>query len=76
MATIGPPHLGQNQRSLAVAMEASCLACGCGAEPSKLKTEWQGRGTPAMGQEAEMPDAHETFREDVQQEATQELIKR
>ena len=46
----------------------------CGTE--QLKTEWQGRGTPAMGQEAEMPDAHETFREDVQQEATQELIKR
>jgi hypothetical protein len=29
-----------------------------------------------MGQEAEMPDAHETFGEDVQQEATQELIQR
>ena len=46
----------------------------CGTE--QLKTEWQGRGTPAMGQEAEMSDAHETFREDVQQEATQKLIKR
>ena len=42
----------------------------------QLKTEWQGRGTPAMGQEAEMPDAHETFRENVQKEATQELIQR
>jgi hypothetical protein len=29
-----------------------------------------------MGQEAEVPDAHETFREDVQQEAAQELIQR
>jgi hypothetical protein len=29
-----------------------------------------------MGQEAEMSDAHEAFREDVQQEATQELIQR
>ena len=46
----------------------------CGTE--QLKTEWQGRGTSAMGQEAEMPDAHETFGEDVQQEATQELIQR
>jgi len=46
----------------------------CGTE--QLKTEWQGRGTPAMGQEAEVPDAHETFREDVQQEAAQELIQR
>ncbi len=32
MAAIGPPHWGQNQRSLAVAREASCLACG--AKPS------------------------------------------
>jgi hypothetical protein len=32
----------------------------CGTE--QLKTEWQGRGTPAIDQEAEMPDAHETFR--------------
>jgi len=29
-----------------------------------------------MGQETEVPDAHETLREDVQQEATQELIQR
>src|SRR5258708_34882692 len=34
MAAMGPPHWGQNQRSLAVAREASFLACGCGAEPS------------------------------------------
>ena len=32
MAAIGPPHWGQNQRSLAAAVEASCLACG--VEPS------------------------------------------
>jgi hypothetical protein len=29
-----------------------------------------------MSQEAEVPDAHETFREDVQQEAAQKLIER
>jgi hypothetical protein len=29
----------------------------CGAE--QLKTDWQGRGTPAMGQETEVPDAHQ-----------------
>ncbi len=41
-----------------------------------LKAEWQGPGTFAVGQEAEVPDAHETFGEQVQQEAAQELIER
>jgi hypothetical protein len=34
MVAIGPPHLGQYQRSLALAVEACCVACGCGVEPS------------------------------------------
>ncbi len=50
------------------------LGVWCPAE--QLKAEGQGSGAPAMGQEAEVPDTHETFREDVQQEATQELIQR
>ena len=29
------------------------------------KAKWQGGGTSAIGQEAEMTDAHETFRQDV-----------
>ena len=46
----------------------------CRAE--QLEAKWQGGGTFAVGQEAEVPDAHETFGEQVQQEAAQELIKR
>jgi hypothetical protein len=34
-----------------------------------MKAKWQGGGTLAVGQEAEVSDAHETFREQVQQEA-------
>ncbi len=41
----------------------------------QLKTEWQGAGTFAIGKEAEVPDAHEPFREQMQQEAAQELIE-
>ena len=29
----------------------------------QLETKWQGGGTFAVGQEAEVPDAHETFGE-------------
>ena len=46
----------------------------CGTE--QLEAKWQGSGTSAVGQEAEVADAHETFREQMQQEAAQELIDR
>ena len=36
----------------------------------------QESGTPAVGEEAEVADADETFGKQVQQEATQELIER
>ena len=42
----------------------------------QLKTEWQVGGTFAIGQEAEVSDAHEPFGEQMQQEAAQELIDR
>ncbi len=42
----------------------------------QLKTKRQKSGTLAVGQESEVTDAHETFRKQVQQEATQELIDR
>ena len=41
----------------------------------QLKAKWQGDGTFAIGQEAEVPDAHESFGEQMQQEAAQELIE-
>ena len=50
------------------------LGLWCRAE--QLKAKWQGGGTSAIGQEAEVPDAHEAIRKQVQQEATQELIER
>ncbi len=37
----------------------------CRAE--QLEAKWQSGGTFAVGQEAEVADAHETFREQVQQ---------
>jgi len=43
------------------------LGLWCPAE--QLEGKWQGGGTFAVGQEAEVADAHETFREQVQQEA-------
>ena len=46
----------------------------CRAE--QLETKWQGGGTSAIGQEAEVSDAHEPFGEQMQQEAAQEFITR
>ena len=40
----------------------------------QLKAKRQCCGTPPVGEEAEMVDAHETLREDVQEEAAQELV--
>ena len=42
----------------------------------QLKAKRQGGGTFAIGQEAEVTDAHETLGKQVQQEAAQELIDR
>ena len=47
-------------------------SCSCAEQ---LKTKWQVGGTFAIGQEAEVPDAHEAIRKQVQQEATQEFIE-
>ena len=39
-----------------------CLWC----RVEQVKAKWQERGAFAIGQKAEMPDAHEAFRKDVQ----------
>ena len=44
------------------------LGWRCRAE--QLEAKWQGGGTFAIGQEAEVADAHEAVRKQVQQEAT------
>ena|SRR5713226_2482071 len=49
-----------------------CLSLCSRAE--QLKAKWQSCGTSAVGQEAEVTDAHETLGEQMQQEAAQELI--
>ena len=41
-----------------------------------MKAKWQERGAPAVGQESEVPNAHEAFRKHVQQETAQEFIER
>jgi hypothetical protein len=41
----------------------------------QLKAKWQGGGTLAVGEKAEVANAHETFGEQMQQEAAQELIR-
>ncbi len=41
-----------------------------------MKTKWQELGASPVGEEAEVPDAHETFGKHVQQEAAQEFIER
>ena len=71
---IGPPHLGQDQGSLDSGGGGLLLGLRCPSE--QLEAKWQGGGTFAVGQEAEVADARETFREQVQEEAAQELIER
>ena len=41
-----------------------------------MKAKWQKRGASPVGEESEVPNAHETFRKQVQQEAAQEFIDR
>jgi len=42
----------------------------------QLEAKGQGRGAASAGQETEVPDAHETLRKQMQQEAAQEFIVR
>src|SRR6202162_3249125 len=41
-----------------------------------MKAKWQECGASAVGEEAEVANAHEAFRKHVQQEAAQEFIER
>src|SRR5271157_812154 len=49
------------------------LCPGLCSRAEQLKAKWQSCGTSAVGQEAEVSDAHKRFREQMQQEAAQEL---
>jgi|SRR5580700_4532033 hypothetical protein len=50
------------------------LLCGW-RRAERLKAKRQESGTSPVGQEAEVPDAHEAIRKQVQQEATEEFIE-
>src|SRR6266567_3451884 len=68
-----PTTLGTRPKIARTGGGGLLLGLRCPAE--QLEAKWQGGGTSAIGQEAEVADAHETFREQVQQEAAQELIE-
>ena len=62
MTIIGAPHFGHSPRALgALLSDMSCTACG--AETKQMKAKWQECGAPAVGEESEVPDAHEPFGE-------------
>jgi hypothetical protein len=66
MIFIGPPHLGQRQDGEEfVAPEGCDSTCGCGVA-EQVKAKWRELGAFAVGQEAEITDAHKTFGKDVQ----------
>ena len=52
------------------------LCLGLCSRAEQLKTKWESGGTFTVGEEAEVSNAHETFGEQMQQEAAQEFIDR
>ncbi len=56
-----PATLGARPEIVGTSGGDLLLGLRCRAE--QLETKWQGGGTSAVGQEAEVPDAHETFGE-------------
>ena len=72
-----PTTLGTRPKiARVVGARAVLFGRGSCSRAEQLKAKWQGSGAFAIGQEAEVPDAHEAFGEQVQQEAAQELIER
>src|ERR1700687_420271 len=69
-----PTTLGTRPKIAGTGGGGLLLGLRCPAE--QLEAKWQGGGTFAVGQEAEVADAHETLGEQMQQEAAQELIDR
>ncbi len=69
-----PTTLGAKPKIVRIRGGDRLLGLPCRTE--QLEAKRQAGGTFAVGQEAEVADAHETFREQVQQEAAQELIER
>ena len=59
-----PATLGARPEIVGTSGGDLLLGLRCRAE--QLETKWHGGGTSAIGQEAEVPDAHETFGEQMQ----------
>jgi len=73
--TMGPPHLGQKPLGL-VFWGRGCCSFGLrrgGVECGKAQR--QKLSSVATGEETEVADADKTFGEQMQEEATQELIE-
>ena len=71
---IGPPHLGQDQRSLGLAEEVSCSVCG--ARPSSWKQSGKVVACLRLARKPKLRMRTKPSGEQVQQEAAQELIER
>ena len=69
-----PTTLGARPKIARTGGGGRLLGLRCRTE--QLETKWQGGGTSAIGQEAEVSDTHEPFGEQMQQEAAQEFIDR
>ena len=50
------------------------LSRDVGGTREQLEAEWQQPGASSVGEEAEVADAHEAARQQVEQEAAQELV--
>ena len=69
-----PTTLGARPKIARTGGGGRLLGLRCRTE--QLETKWQVGGTFAIGQEAEVSDAHEPFGEQMQQEAAQKFIDR
>ena len=76
MGLIGGQPFDNEHRATALGAGPKIVRTSCGdlllglrCRAEQLETKWQGGGTSAIGQEAEVSDAHESFREQMQQES-------
>jgi hypothetical protein len=69
MIIMGPPHWGQEELGV-MSWAAECRCFGLRwFEVECCKAQWQKLSSVAAREEAEVADAHETFWEQMQQEA-------
>jgi hypothetical protein len=69
-----PTAIGANPKIARTSGRSFLLGFGWRSEQGEA--EWHGDGTPAIGEESEVPNANEASGKQVQQETPQELIER